>query len=249
MKLNLSLFTTAGGVAAATVLVIVCAAITLVTVDLPASSNPQRSLDWLLGSEPGQSTAKQHLPPPSQIAENATTGVGSQQATEFVETAPIAEPVPASGDGDHAEMVETVDSAAPSPGDESADWESREAIPAPESSVEEFVVESWGRQSGADSTEWSYGVCLLVTMGRTGARSQRRALPYSELYRLFDAAKSWKEEKIFVGTNSDPTVFCKMVRDALGPSAECANFNSVGVATNKVTKSQPPLAIHCNPYP
>ncbi|KAG0569078.1 hypothetical protein KC19_6G064000 [Ceratodon purpureus] len=271
-KLNLNLCTTAGGVFA-TVLVILCALFTIATVDFSTSSSPQRSLDWLLSSEPGQNTnvawySGEHLPPPTQIVENGSTGVESQLATAPTEVTEIVHPapspvaeesVPSIRDGDHVEIEETVESApnpsvafeasvgdlgdggtvdsAPSPDEELGDEEfsepseldSVEETPAPESSVEESA-EKWGQQSGEALTNWNYGVCLLVTMGRSWAK---RGLPYSELYRLFNAAKGLKKRKVLVGTDADPTIFCKMVRDAMGPSARCVNFNRLGVTSNK----------------
>ena len=266
--------TTSGGVAAA-FLIILCALFTLGTVDFGASSSTQSGLDWLLDSKAGQVTkdfwnTTQHLPPPSQLPENASRVESElESAPEWAEIAhPAPSPIAEESVPSSAGSPETVESApgpidglvasvgdledgdtvdyalAPSEGeyDDSGDLDPLEEAPAPESSFDDSVEERSHQESGA-AEERDYDVCLVVRMGRSGVGTERRALPYSELYRLFNAAKSLQKERIFVGTNYNLIIFCRMVRDALGPTAKCSNFNVVRVATLKVTKS--PL----NPHP
>lgn len=264
-SMKLSLWPRQCGVAA-TLLTILCGVVTLVTVDFSASSSPQRRLEWLLGSEPGQITkaawrTRQHLPPPSQVPENVVKSqlgsapesaevphsaaspseeesIPSSTDGGYVDSAPtpIEDLVASVGGSDNEEKVDTAASPSEAEFHESGAWDSVAEAPAPESSVEESAQRP-------PSIKWNYDVCLVVTMGRSGTRTNRQALPYSELYRLFNAARGLKKGKLFVGTNADPTIFCKMVRDALGSSAECSTYNRVDVTTNKVTISQPPLAL------
>lgn len=82
------------------------------------------------------------------------------------------------------------------------------------------------------SVKWKYEVCLLVRIGESAAGSP--ALPYTELYRLFDAVRDSVSEsrqsrgpvqagaEIYVAADS-PALFCKMARDAdLGLPVVCS---------------------------
>lgn len=81
--------------------------------------------------------------------------------------------------------------------------------------------------------KWKHEICLLVRIGKT---ANRPALPYTELYRLFNAVKDLVSESrqsresvqagagIYVATDS-PTLVCKMTRDAdLGLPVACSAF-------------------------
>lgn len=83
------------------------------------------------------------------------------------------------------------------------------------------------------SRKWKHEICLLVRIGKTAGRP---ALPYTELYRLFNAVRDLVSESrqsresvqpgagIYVATDT-PTLVCKMTRDAeLGLPVACSAF-------------------------
>ena len=87
---------------------------------------------------------------------------------------------------------------------------------------------------GGLDLRWKHEICLLVRIGKTAAG--RPALPYTELYRLFNAVRGLVSESrqsresvqagagIYVATDS-PTLVCKMTRDAdLSLPVACSAF-------------------------
>ena len=87
---------------------------------------------------------------------------------------------------------------------------------------------------GGLDLRWKHEICLLVRIGKTAAG--RPALPYTELYRLFNAVRGLVSESrqsresvqagagIYVATDS-PTLVCKMTWDAdLSLPVACSAF-------------------------
>nr|PNR34819.1 hypothetical protein PHYPA_022717 [Physcomitrium patens] len=194
------------------------------------------------------------LNPPSQPPENVPTMELKEvynvtQSTEMVHVAPA----PLEEFIDSVEAlngdVDAVEAAPPSHVEYDSDFadasldgdrlDSVKAEPFSEDSEQEFNASAINLDPNEDvvlettvvSMGLKYDACLLVILGRR-AQADRQALPYEELYRLFNAAKRpWKtlrDKKLLVGTDS-PTIFCKMVRDSLGPAAACSNFNKFQV--------------------
>lgn len=111
---------------------------------------------------------------------------------------------------------------------------------APELTEDAFRVET-NLQNNAPTDDdggldlrWKHEICLLVRIGKTAAG--RPALPYTELYRLFNAVRGLVSESrqsresvqagagIYVATDS-PTLVCKMTRDAdLSLPVACSAF-------------------------
>lgn len=259
-------------------LVILCALVTFASVDFEAvSKGPQRSLDWLLGSDPRgilpkaatKPATEDHvwesprsqpgLIPPSQLPDNVSSNVEARQEDSTAEWASgeldrgDMEPEigPTSFELDDSDMESEIE---PTSGEELDDSsinleleEDNEAL-APVPAVEFAGSDDWDNQtvvSGGNedpgvprnsdvtaSIEWNYDACLLVNVGRRTVRSAPPGLPYGELYRLFNAVKGAAngrlrvDRKVFVGADLS-VIFCKMVRDALGPEVECSNYNRV----------------------
>jgi hypothetical protein len=91
------------------------------------------------------------------------------------------------------------------------------------------TVELASLDSSDGSIKWSFDVCLVVRVGSEG----RSVLPYGELYRLFNAARSVGSKKnMWVGTDATAIV-CKMARDALRPDVQCSKSDSGGVHKTK----------------
>lgn len=79
------------------------------------------------------------------------------------------------------------------------------------------------------SIMWNFDVCLVVRVRSEG----RSVLPYGELYRLFNAARSvGLKKKMWVGTDAT-TIVCKMARDALRPDVQCSKSDGGGVHKTK----------------
>lgn len=109
----------------------------------------------------------------------------------------------------------------------------------PELTEDAFKVETNLQNNAPTDDEglnlkWKHEICLLVRIGKTAGRPA--ALPYTELYRLFNAVRDLVSESrqsresvqagagIYVATDS-PTLVCKMSRDAdLGLPVACSAF-------------------------
>ncbi|KAG0600979.1 hypothetical protein M758_11G075400 [Ceratodon purpureus] len=172
---------------------------------------------------------------PVAVVQNTTVPV----AESFAELVEVSE-----GLGDKHD--ERVASTLVEESDGLSDWDPGwgDENPANESELvdEEDLVEDseLAEESDTRPIEWQYDVCLLVKFGRRGG--DRPTVPFSELYRLFNAAKGapngsepWKtlsERRLFVGADF-ADILCLMVRDDLGPQVECTNYNRFGVKSNQ----------------
>ena len=85
----------------------------------------------------------------------------------------------------------------------------------------------------------SCGVCLMVKVGDDGWQPpSEKNLPFLLLPRLFDAVQNLTNnpptlltdpklaKKVCVGVDY-PSIVCKMVRDSLGPDANCWNYTQI----------------------
>ncbi|XP_024403622.1 uncharacterized protein [Physcomitrium patens] len=180
--------------------------------------------------------------------------IATEPAAAIVRTAPRAPEVAdgSSFDGDEHANAEKNSSTTIEDGadaGDSIDWDTGwgeidldqiASSPIEEESGKDNVGQEEFQLVPTASTKWVYDVCLLVSTGRK-PNIDRPALPYGELYRLFNAAKgapngtepwsSLSERKLYVGGDFS-TILCLMVSDELGPSVECSNYNKFGVKTN-----------------
>ena len=93
--------------------------------------------------------------------------------------------------------------------------------------------------STEDSSPSSCGVCLMVTVGDDGWQpSSEKNLPFLLLPRLLEAVQNLTNnsptlltdpklaKKVCVGVDIS-SIVCKVVRDALGPEANCWNYTQI----------------------
>jgi len=75
-------------------------------------------------------------------------------------------------------------------------------------------------------------VCVVVQMGDNGTNPpSERNLPFPFLHKLFETVRTIKSlaqrEKIVCVGLDHPDIACRMVRDALGPDANCWQFQQM----------------------
>lgn len=168
------------------------------------SDAQRRGIDWFIASESGFSSFLDE-PPSLQPARTSRDEPVSQETKK---TPTFSDKPPIDRDRDQDRVIAS---------------QINSSSLARNTSIAPTLVPSVDEVSG-----WKYAVCLLVTIGDDG---KRKALPYTELYRLLNAVrfaagkskqeKALKEREIFVRTDS-PSIVCKMVRDSLGQSAICS---------------------------
>ena len=131
--------------------------------------------------------------------------------------------------GDHHPLKSSTEAHLSSPDSNSAPELTKDAVRV-ETNLQNNAPTD---DEGLDLRSWKHEICLLVRIGKTAGRP---ALPYTELYRLFNAVRGLVSESrqsresvqagagIYVATDN-PTLVCKMTRDAdLSLPVACSAF-------------------------